>query len=150
MDFTPQSLATQIGVEFELDHIGIAVESLEAGAQFYRALGFGAMEVEEVPSERVRVGFLRLRNACNVELLEATSDDSPIRKFLTKRGPGIHHICLRVPDVAVALARLKAKGIRLIDEAPKPGAHDCLVAFVHPAAAGGVLVELSQKKGVSA
>ena len=142
MPHLPHELAA-----FELDHIGVAVESLDAGAAFYQALGFGEMDVEEVASERVRVGFLRLGNRANIELLEPTDAESPVRKFLDKRGPGIHHICLRVTDVAETIAKLKAKGVRLINDAPKKGAHDCMVAFVHPASAGGVLIELSQPPG---
>ena len=79
-----------------------------------------------------------------LELLEATSADSPIAKYIAKRGPGLHHITLRVPDIRAALAQLKAKGVRLIDEEPRPGAHGSLVAFIHPSAAHGVLVELKQ------
>jgi methylmalonyl-CoA epimerase len=81
-----------------------------------------------------------------LELLEATADDSPIAKYLQKRGPGLHHITLRVDDIEAALARLKARGVRLIDEVPRPGAHGSLVAFIHPASAQGVLVELAQHR----
>lgn len=130
---------------FELDHIGIAVESLEEGFAFYRALGFTGMEIEEVPSEKVKVGFLHLANQANLELLEATSEDSPVAKFIEKRGAGIHHICLRVKGIEAVLERLKAQGIRLINETPKAGAHGCKVAFIHPSATGGVLIELSEK-----
>ena len=131
-------------LSFEMDHLGIAVESLEKGEMFYRAMGFGPMQVEDAPSERVRVGFLRLQNQSNIELLEPTSPNSPIRKFLDKRGPGIHHVCLRVTDIDSALRRLKEQGVRLIDHEAKAGAHGCRVAFIHPSAAGGVLIELSQ------
>jgi methylmalonyl-CoA/ethylmalonyl-CoA epimerase len=131
--------------EFELDHIGIAVEALSSGFEFYEALGFTEMVQEEVSSEKVKVGFLKLGNRCNLELLEAISDESPIRKFIEKRGPGIHHICLRVPDIEKVLLQLKAKGIRLINDTPRMGAHNCKVAFIHPASTGGVLIELSQK-----
>jgi methylmalonyl-CoA/ethylmalonyl-CoA epimerase len=130
--------------EFELDHIGIAVDTLEKGFEFYRALGFSSMETEEVPSEKVKTGFLRLGNSSNLELLEATSEDSTIRKFLEKRGPGIHHICLRVKKIDEILERLKTQGIRLINEQAKVGAHNCRVAFIHPASTGGVLIELSE------
>ena len=135
--------------EFELDHIGIAVESLDSGFGFYRALGFKDMEREEVASEKVRVGFLKLGNRANLELLEATTEDSTIRKFLEKRGPGIHHICLRVKGIDKILVDLKAKGVRLINEQAKMGAHNCRVAFVHPASTGGVLIELSEKQGAA-
>ena len=138
-------LANTLLNEFELDHIGIAVPSLEKGFEFYKNLGFASMSVEEVKSERVKTGFLQLGNRSTLELLEATSEDSPIQKFLAKRGPGIHHICLRVPDIEAVLMRLKNTGVRLIDEKPKAGAHGCMVAFIHPASTGGVLIELSQK-----
>ncbi len=131
--------------KFELDHIGIAVETLEQGFAFYKALGFGEMEIEEVPSQKVKTGFLRLGNQATLELLEPTSPDSTLRKFLDKRGPGIHHICLRVQGLDRILADLKAKGVRLIDEQAKMGAHGCRVAFIHPASTGGVLIELSEK-----
>lgn len=133
--------------EFELDHIGVAVESLEQGRGFYEALGLGAMTVEEVPSEKVKVGFFELANDARVELLEPTALDSPIAKFLDKRGPGIHHICLKVTDIRAAIQKLKAKGMQLINEEPRQGAHNCLVAFVHPKSTGGILLELSQPAG---
>lgn len=134
-------------MKFELDHIGIAVETLEAGSAFYKALGFTDMEVEEVPAQRVKTGFLRLGNQATLELLEPTSPDSTVRKFLDKRGPGIHHICLRVKGIDGILQDLKAKGVRLIDEQAKMGAHGCRVAFIHPASTGGVLIELSEATG---
>jgi methylmalonyl-CoA epimerase len=130
---------------FEFDHMGIAVRSLDEGFVFYKNLGFQWMAVEEVASEKVRVGLLELRNHCRLELLEPTSPDSPVQKFLNARGPGIHHVCLRVPDIGVTLKELKEKGMQLINEQPKLGAHQCLVAFVHPRSTGGVLIELSQK-----
>jgi methylmalonyl-CoA/ethylmalonyl-CoA epimerase len=133
--------------EFELDHIGVAVESLEKGRGFYEALGLGAMTVEEVPSEKVKVGFFELANDARIELLEPTASDSPIAKFLEKRGPGIHHICLKVTDIRAAIQKLKAKGMQLINEEPRQGAHNCLVAFVHPKSTGGILLELSQPAG---
>lgn len=136
------------GIEYELDHIGIAVESLDQGFTFYQALGFADLDVENVPTEKVKVGFVRLGNRANLELLEPTSDDSTVRKFLEKRGPGIHHICLRVKGIDQILETLKAKGVKLIDEKAKPGAHNCRVAFIHPKAAGGVLIELSEKQAV--
>jgi methylmalonyl-CoA/ethylmalonyl-CoA epimerase len=134
-------------MKFELDHIGIAVETLEQGAAFYKTLGFENMDVEEVPSEKVKTGFLRLANHANLELLEPTSADSTLRKYLDKRGPGIHHICLRVKGIDQILVDLKAKGVRLINEQAKAGAHGCRVAFIHPASTGGVLIELSEKSG---
>lgn len=138
-------------MKFELDHIGIAVEGLDKGFEFYKTLGFDKMEVEEVPTEKVRTGFLRLGNRATLELLEPMNADSTLRKYLDKRGPGIHHICLRVQGIDGILAELKAKGVRLIDEQAKIGAHGCRVAFIHPAATGGVLIELSEKgSGVDA
>ncbi|MCB0355612.1 MAG: methylmalonyl-CoA epimerase [Bdellovibrionales bacterium] len=131
----------------ELDHIGIAVNSLNDAQKFYEVLGWTSMPTEEVKSEQVKVGFLKLENNCAIELLESTSSEGPIAKFISKRGPGIHHICLRVKDIYKTLADLKAKNIRLIHTEPKLGAHNCLVAFVHPQATGGVLLELSQPQG---
>lgn len=131
--------------EFELDHIGIAVETLDRGFEFYKALGFTEMETEEVPSEKTKTGFLKLGNRATLELLEPMSDDSVIKKYLEKRGPGIHHICLRVKGIDAVVESLKAKGVRMINEKPKDGAHGCRVAFIHPAATGGVLIELSEK-----
>jgi methylmalonyl-CoA/ethylmalonyl-CoA epimerase len=128
-----------------LDHIGIAVSDLSAALSFYRdALGLQVEASEEVASQRVRAHFLATGSAA-LELLEATADDSPIAKYVAKRGPGLHHITLQVDDLAGALAQLKTRGVRLIDESPRPGAHGSLVAFIHPASAHGVLVELKQK-----
>lgn len=140
----PQDLTQQLSAKFELDHIGIAVETLEQGFAFYKSLGFTKMDVEEVPSEKVKTGFLRLGNRANLELLEPTSPDSVLRKFLDKKGPGIHHICLRVQGIDQVLLELKAQGVRLINEQAKVGAHGCRVAFIHPASTGGVLLELSE------
>ena len=127
-----------------LDHVGIAVENVDAALAFYRdALGLEIADAEEVASQRVRAQFLPVGEAA-LELLEATAPDSPIARYVGKRGPGLHHITLRVDDIHAALAMLKAKGVRLIDEAPRPGAEDALVAFIHPSAAHGVLVELKQ------
>jgi methylmalonyl-CoA epimerase len=128
-----------------LDHIGIAVKSLEA-AKIYEALGLTVGHTETVETQKVRTAFLSVGDS-NLELLEPTSPDSPIAKFIEKRGEGIHHICLRVDDIEAHLARLKAEGYRLINEAPVPGAHGCRVAFLHPAAGNGVLIELSEKVG---
>jgi methylmalonyl-CoA/ethylmalonyl-CoA epimerase len=127
-----------------LDHIGIAVSDLTAALAFYRdALGLEIHAPEDVSSQRVRAHFIPAGEGA-LELLEATADDSPIAKYVAKRGPGLHHLTLRVDDIVAALAQLKARGVRLIDEAPRPGAHDSLVAFIHPASAHGVLVELKQ------
>ena len=127
-----------------IDHIGIAVGDLNASLAFFRdALGLELEAPEDVPSQRVRAHFLQAGEAA-IELVEPTSDDSPIAKYLAKRGPGLHHVALRVDDIVAALAELKAKGVRLIDEVPRPGAHHSLVAFIHPASTHGVLVELKQ------
>jgi methylmalonyl-CoA/ethylmalonyl-CoA epimerase len=127
-----------------LDHIGIAVANLDDALAFYRdALGLEVEVPEDVPSQRVRAHFIPAGEGA-LELLEATAEDSPIAKYISRRGPGLHHITLRVDDIAAALARLKSRGVRLIDEAPRPGAHGSLVAFIHPASAHGVLVELRQ------
>jgi methylmalonyl-CoA epimerase len=133
-------------VKARLDHIGIAVKDLDAALAFYRdALGLEIEETEEVASQRVRAHFIRVGEPA-LELLEATAADSAIAKYIEKRGPGIHHITLRVPDIHAALATLKAKGVRLVDDAPRPGAEGALVAFIHPSAAHGVLVELKQAR----
>jgi methylmalonyl-CoA epimerase len=128
-----------------LDHIGIAVSNIDDALTFYRdALGLEVDTPEEVASQRVRAHFIPA-GASALELLEATSEESPVARFIAKRGPGLHHITLRVDDLAAALAELKARGVRLIDQSPRPGAHGALVAFIHPASAHGVLVELTQK-----
>ena len=127
-----------------LDHIGIAVKDLSAALAFYRdALGLEIEAAEEVASERVRAHFVPVGGP-RLELLEGTSPESAIAKYIEKRGPGLHHITLRVDDIATALARLKARGVRLVDEEPRPGAEGSLIAFVHPASTGGVLIELKQ------
>lgn len=127
-----------------LDHIGIAVKSLDA-AKIYEALGLTIDHVETVETQRVKTAFLSAGDS-NLELLEPTSSDSPVAKFIEKRGEGIHHICFRVDDIEAHLERLKSEGYRLINETPVPGAHGCRVAFLHPAAGNGVLIELSEKE----
>src|SRR5215213_2512342 len=119
-----------------LDHIGIAVRSIDA-ATVYQALGLPIDHVEAVESQKVKTAFLSVGDS-NLELLEPTSPDSPIARFIEKRGEGIHHICLRVEDIEAHLERLKAQGFRLMNEHPVPGAHGCRVAFLHPAAGNGV------------
>jgi len=127
-----------------IDHIGIATNGIAEAANFYReALGIDVEEIEEVSSQKVRVAMLAIGES-RIELLEATATDSPISKFVAKRGPGIHHIAVRVEDIRSKLADLKTKGARLIDEEPRVGAGGCLVAFVHPSSTGGVLLELVQ------
>lgn len=134
-------------MKFELDHIGVAVESLEKGKTFYELLGLGPMQTEVVESEKVKVGFFNLADGVRIELLEPLGKDSPIAKFLEKRGPGIQQVCFRVKDIRATLKMLKEKGVQLINEEPKQGAHGCLVAFVHPKSTGGILLELSQPPG---
>lgn len=127
-----------------LDHIGIAVRSLEQ-TKIYEALGMTVDHRESVETQRVRTAFLSVGDS-NLELLEPSSPDSPIAKFIEKRGEGIHHLCFRVDNIDEHLDRLKAAGYRLINEAPVPGAHGCRVAFLHPSAGNGVLIELSEKE----
>ena len=127
-----------------LDHVGIAVKDLAAALAFYRdALGLEIEPPEEVVSQRVRAHFIPVGES-KLELLEATAPDSPIAKYIEKRGPGLHHITLRVDDIHAALAQLKTRGAKLIDEEPRPGAEGSLIAFIHPSATAGVLVELKQ------
>ncbi len=127
----------------KLDHIGIAVRSIE-GAAIYKALGLRIDHVENVETQGVKTAFLSVGDS-NLELLEPLSSQSTVAKFIEKRGEGIHHICFRVDDIEKSLEKLKAEGFRLINEAPVPGAHGCRVAFLHPAAGNGVLIELSEK-----
>jgi methylmalonyl-CoA/ethylmalonyl-CoA epimerase len=129
-----------------LDHVGIAVSDLRQALAFYRdALGLEVDAVEDVASQGVRAHFVPVGES-KLELLEATAADSPIAKYTGKRGPGLHHITLRVDDIAAALGQLKARDVRLIDERPRQGAEGALVAFIHPASTHGVLVELKQVK----
>ena len=124
------------------EHIGIATRSLDEALGVWRdALGLEVVHTEVVEEQKVRVAMLPVGEP-RIELLEPTADDSPVAKFLEKRGAGIHHVAVRVDDIRAALARLKESGARLIDEAPRVGANNCLVAFVHPSSAGGVLLEL--------
>jgi len=127
-----------------LDHIGIAVKSLDA-AKIYEALGLTIEHIETVETQDVRTAFLAAGDAM-IELLEPSGPQSTIAKFIEKRGEGIHHICFRVDDIEAQLARLQQQGYRLINESPVQGAHGCRVAFLHPAAGNGVLIELSEKQ----
>jgi methylmalonyl-CoA/ethylmalonyl-CoA epimerase len=127
-----------------LDHIGIAVSNLDAALAFYRdALGLEVSAPHLVPSEQVRATFVPVGQA-TLELLDATSEASTIARVVAARGPGIHHLTLLVDDLQSALDQLKARGVRLVDEAPRPGANGSSVAFIHPSAAQGVLIELKQ------
>lgn len=127
----------------KIDHLGIAVPSLDEALKSWRALGFVARETHEVPTERVRAAFLPVGEA-RLELLEPTDPSSVIARFLEKRS-GLHHVCVLVEDLDAALAEMKARGVELVDETPRPGAEGCRVAFVHPRAATGVLLELKEK-----
>lgn len=128
----------------KVDHIGIATPQLdEALALWQDALGLEVDSTEEVGEQGVRVAMLAIGET-HIELLEPLSAGSPVGKFLEKRGPGIHHIAVKVSDIRATLAQLKEKGLRLIDETPRVGARGCLVAFVHPSSANGVLLELVQ------
>ena len=133
----------------KIDHIGIATRGIEESLAFWRdALGLEVRHTETVEEQGVRVAMLPVGEP-RVELLEPTGPDTPVGKFLEKRGPGIHHLAVRVADIRAALARLKAEGARLIDEEPRAGAGGCLVAFVHPTSAGGVLLELVEHTGAA-
>ena len=126
---------------FALDHLGIAVKSLPSARAIYELLGLAVSEEEEVPGEKVRVVMVPVGET-RLELLEPTSEDSVIAKFLTKRGEGLHHISLRVPDLKAAVGKLKQNGARLVSEEIKVGAGGHRYIFVHPSSAGGVLLEL--------
>jgi len=128
----------------KINHLGIATKGIDEALGFWsEALGLENVHTEVVEDQKVRVAMLPVGES-RIELLEPTGDDSPISKFLEKRGGGIHHIAVEVDDIEASLAKLKAKGMRLIDESPRIGAEGCLVAFVHPSSANGVLLELVQ------
>jgi len=128
----------------KINHLGIATKGIDEALEFWSdALGLENAHTEVVEDQKVRVAMLPIGES-RIELLEPTNDDSPISKFLEKRGGGLHHIAVEVDDINAALARLKEKGMRLIDESPRIGAEGCLVAFVHPSSANGVLLELVQ------
>ena len=128
----------------KINHIGIAVNNIEAAIPFYRdQLGMSYEGSEVVEEQMVKVAFLQVGES-RIELLEPTSDDSPVAKFIAKKGEGIHHIAYEVEDVKKAIAAMQEKDVRLIDQAPRLGAHHSLIAFLHPKASGGVLTELCQ------
>ncbi|MBM3316002.1 methylmalonyl-CoA epimerase [candidate division WOR-3 bacterium] len=130
-----------------LSHVAVAVPNVDEAARFYEGqLGLRLSGRETVPGRRVTVGFIEVGNT-RIELVQPDSPDSPIAKFLAQRGPGLQHICFEVDDVDAEFARLKAAGVRMTDDAPKPGAHGTRVTFVHPSSTGGVLIELSQPPG---
>jgi methylmalonyl-CoA epimerase len=124
-----------------IDHLGIAVKSLDEARKFYELLGLEVASEEVVPHEKVKVAMINLGES-RIELLEATSPDSVIAKFLVKRGEGLHHVALHVPDLAAAVEELKASGARLMSDEIKIGAGGHRYVFVHPSSAGGVLLEL--------
>lgn len=129
-----------------VDHIGIAVSDLAAAKKLYtEVLGLTATGEEEIAQQKVKTTFVPCGQA-ELELLESTSPDGPIAKFIAKNGQGIQHVALRVDNIEAALADLKEKGVRLIDEKPRYGAGGSSIAFVHPKATGGVLLELAQRK----
>ena len=130
----------------KIDHLGIAVPALDAAVDAFRALGFELGDTHEVPTEKVKVAFLPVGES-RLELLEPSTPDSVIARFLQTR-KGLHHVCLLVDDIEGALAELKAKGVELLDQVPRIGAGGRKVAFLHPRAASGVLLELVERKGI--
>jgi len=129
-----------------IDHIGIAVSNLQESLSFWEtSLGIEPHGTQEVPEQKLRTAFLPVGDT-EIELLESTSADSSVAKFIEKHGEGLHHIAIRVDDIEAALAELKAKGIQLIDETPRNGAGGARIAFVHPRSTHGVLLELCERK----
>ncbi|MDR3354452.1 MAG: methylmalonyl-CoA epimerase [Synergistaceae bacterium] len=128
-----------------IDHIGIAVNSIEESLKFWEGtLGVKCAGVETVEDQKVKTAFLPIKES-ELELLEATSPESPVAKFIEKKGEGIHHVAIRVDNLEEALSELKKKGVKLIDETPRKGAGGAMIAFLHPKATGGILLELSQR-----
>jgi methylmalonyl-CoA epimerase len=133
-------------LKLPLDHVAIAVVDMEASVKFFSALGLNFAPAREiVESQKVMTAFAPMGENCHLELLAATSPDSSTAKFILDKGPGIHHLCYRVEDLAAKQAELEALGYRFTAKAPFVGAHNCLVNFIHPKSSGGVLIELSQK-----
>ncbi len=128
-----------------ISHIGVAVRDLEAGIALYEKLGFTLEATEEVPSQKVKVAFFPCGNT-RLELLAPTSEDSPIAKFIEKRGEGIQHLAFAVDDLPASLSEMESQGVQLIDKEPRPGAHGAQIAFLHPKSTGGVLIELCREK----
>jgi len=129
----------------KISHIGIAVNNLEEAIDFYKKLGLEVDAIETVPSQKVRVAFITLGET-RLELLEPTSEDSPVAKFIEKKGEGIHHLALATENLPEKLKETEAKGVRLIDQTPRPGAHNAQIAFLHPKSTHGVLLELCEEK----
>ncbi|MFO7895742.1 MAG: methylmalonyl-CoA epimerase [Candidatus Cloacimonadales bacterium] len=130
----------------KVSHIGIAVKNLDAAVKIYQQLGLELEATEVVESQKVKVAFLPVGKEVRIELLEATSPESPIAKFIEKKGEGVHHIAFATDNLQARLDQLAEDGVRLIDKAPRPGAHQADIAFLHPKATGGVLLELCQEK----
>jgi methylmalonyl-CoA epimerase len=128
----------------QIDHLGIAVKSLAAAKTIYEKLGLNVSPEETVEQEKIRLVMIAVGES-RLELLEPTSEDSTIAKFIAKRGEGLHHVCLKVPDLPAAMVRLKNDGIRLVSDEIKTGAGGHQYVFVHPSSAGGVLLELVQE-----
>jgi len=128
---------------YKIDHLGVAVASIDEALAVYRALGLAEVQREEVPGQKVVAAFLPVGES-RIELLEPTADDSPVAKFLAKRGEGIHHVCFAVEDIDAALEDLSRRGFRLIHREAVPGADGKRIAFLHPEAGHGVLIELSE------
>lgn len=126
-----------------VDHVGIAVRSIAESRVFYEALGLAVEAIEDVPGDQVRVAMIPC-GAMRLELLEPTSGESPIARFLERRGPGLHHLCLATDDLGADDARLREAGYQVLRPEPSRGAGGCWIQFVHPKSTGGVLVELSQ------
>ncbi len=129
----------------KVSHIGVAVKDLERAKEIFRTLGLEVEGEEVVEDQKVKVAFIPVGET-RIELLEATSPDSPVAKFIEKRGEGVHHLALGVDNVEAMLEELKAKGVRLVDEKPRRGAHNTLIAFLHPKSTGGLLLELCQEE----
>jgi methylmalonyl-CoA/ethylmalonyl-CoA epimerase len=129
----------------KINHIGIAVHDIEEAAKFYtEVLGLTMEGMEEVPDQKVKVAFFPIGEV-RIELIQPTSPDSPVAKHLEKKGQGMHHIAYQVEDTAAKVEQLLSDEVRMVDQAPRKGAHDTLIAFVHPKASGGVLTELVQE-----
>ena len=128
----------------KINHIAIAVNNLEEAAKFYQTvMGLTLSGVEVVPAQKTRVGFFKIGES-NIELVQPAEPDSPLVKFLESKGQGIHHICLEVDDIEAEVKALLEKGATMVDQKPRPGAHQTKVAFVHPKSSGGVLIELCE------
>ena len=129
----------------KVSHLGVAVKDLDEAIKFYQKMGFELEKVEEVPSQKVKVAFFLVGDV-RIELLEATSDESPIAKYIEKRGQGIHHLAFATDNLEEELDEIAQKDIRLIDKTPRPGAHGAKIAFLHPKSTHGVLIEICKEK----